>query len=46
MFKTLAKMYLSPNFRNKLNESRSSIRSSVQLNRKLLNKRNKKENCC
>jgi small GTP-binding protein len=46
MFKTLAKMYLNPNFKDKLDESRGSRENSVKLDKNTLKNKNKRDICC
>ena len=46
MFKTLAKMYLNPNFKDKLDECRGSRENSVKLDKNTLKNKNKRDICC
>ena len=46
MFKTLAKMYLNPNFKDRVEEARNSRENSVKLDKNSLKNRNKRDLCC
>ena len=46
MFSTLAKMFLNPQFKDKIDETRKSRTSSIKLDKNSLKNKNKKDSCC